>query len=135
MVCMQMRVFFQKPIQISFSEIHSRHRNLFWRADPHFDVGDQLYLVPKWSGEWWNSVTLLMQECNLKVSEWVFRKFIRGTGTFSGVRTPTSMSEIFRKFIRGTGTFSGVRTPTSMSEMHFYLLFSAFSTGYLPRRT
>lgn len=37
---MQMRVFFQKPIQISFSEIHSRHRNLFWRADPHFDVGE-----------------------------------------------------------------------------------------------
>ncbi|EHA45764.1 hypothetical protein MGG_18132, partial [Pyricularia oryzae 70-15] len=79
---------------------------------PLLFVYSQFYLVPKWSGEWWNSVTLLMQECNLKVSEWVFRKFIRGTGTFSGVRTPTSMS-----------------------EMHFYLLFSAFSTGYLPRRT
>ncbi|EHA51348.1 hypothetical protein MGG_17285 [Pyricularia oryzae 70-15] len=77
-----------------------------------FIIYCQFYLVPKWSGEWWNSVTLLMQECNLKVSEWVFRKFIRGTGTFSGVRTPISMS-----------------------EMHFYLLFSAFSTGYLPRRT
>ncbi|EHA49595.1 hypothetical protein MGG_17006, partial [Pyricularia oryzae 70-15] len=89
----------------------------------------QFYLVPKWSGEWWNSVTLLMQECNLKVSEWEMvcmqmRVFFQ---------KPIQIS--FSKFIRGTGTFSGVRTPTSMSEMHFYLLFSAFSTGYLPRRT
>ncbi|EHA49298.1 hypothetical protein MGG_17499 [Pyricularia oryzae 70-15] len=29
-----------KGQRVGFSEIHSRHRNLFWRADPHFDVGD-----------------------------------------------------------------------------------------------
>lgn len=39
MVCMRMRVFFEKPIQNNFSENQLRHRNHFWRAGPHFDVG------------------------------------------------------------------------------------------------